>query len=150
MEMNEITQLERELVFILKEEYSFYQSLYILIDKQKDMVKFEKDEKLLDLFTEIERCHKRIQQSEDKIASLKENNPKYFHIAATAPEVRKLVNSIVTLVKKNINLVKENEAYLKSRHSRIKSELMELKNSNKILKYLRDEDPSPQFVDNKR
>lgn len=149
MELNQITQLERELVFILKEEYSFYQSLYILIDKQKDMIKFEKDEKLLDLFTEIERCHKRIKDSEEKIASLKKKNTKYFHIAATAPEVRKLVNSIVTLVKKNINLVKENENYLKSRHGRIKSELDELKNSHKLLRYLRENNPAPQFVDNK-
>ncbi len=149
MEYNEITQLERELVFILKEEYSFYQSLYILIDKQKDMIKFEKDEKLLDLYTEIERCHKRIQESENKIASMKEKNPKYFHIASAAPEVRKLVNSIITLVKKNISLVKENEAYLKSRHGRIKTELLELKNSSKLLKYIREADPAPLFVDNK-
>lgn len=149
MEFNEITQLERELVFILKEEYSFYQSLYILIDKQKDMIKFEKDEKLLDLFTEIERCHQRIQESEDKISSLKAKKPKYFHIASSAPEVRKLVNSIVTLVKKNINLVRENEEYLKSRHGRIKAELNELKNSHKILRYLRESDPAPMFVDNK-
>jgi chaperonin cofactor prefoldin len=150
MELNEITKLERELIYILKEEYSFYQSLYILIDKQKDMVKFERDEKLLDLFTEIDRCHKRIRESEQKVASLKENNPKYFHIAASAPEVRKLANSIITLVKKNISLVKENEAYLKSRHSRIKSELEELKNSNKILKYIRQSQPSPLFIDGQK
>jgi len=149
MEFNQITQLERELIFILKEEYSFYQSLYILIDKQKDMVKYEKDEKLLDLFTEIERCHKRIQDSEQKIASLKENNPKIFRIAASAPEVRKLVNSIAALVKKNIGLVKENEQYLKNRHERILTELKELQSSHKILQYIREKNPTPMFVDGK-
>lgn len=149
MEFNQITQLERELIFILKEEYSFYQSLYILIDKQKDMVKFEKDEKLLDLFTEIDRCHKRIQESDDKITAMKEKNPKMFRIAASAPEVRKLVNSITTLVKKNIGLVQENEKYLKSRHDRLKSELNELKSSHKILRYLREAAPSPMFIDGK-
>ena len=150
MEFNHITKMERELVFILKEEYSFYQSLYILIDKQKDMVKFERDDKLLDLFTEIERCHQRIKESEDKIAGLKDKDPKIFRIASSAPEVRKLVNSITSLVKKNITLVKENEEYLRSRHSRIVSELQELKNSHKILQYMRDnEQPSPLFVDGK-
>lgn len=149
MEFNQITQLERELIFILKEEYSFYQSLYILIDKQKDMVKFEKDEKLLDLFTEIERCHQRIQESEAKIADLKEKNSKMFRIAASAPEVRKLVNSIITLVKKNIGLVKENEDYLQSRHDRLLSELNELKSSHKILQYIRDSAPAPMFIDGK-
>ncbi len=149
MEFNQITQLERELIFILKEEYSFYQSLYILIDKQKDMVKFEKDEKLLELFTEIDRCHKRIQISETKIADLKENNSKIFRIASSAPEVRKLVNSITTLVKKNIGLVSENESYLKSRHDRFKSELNDLKGSHKILQYIREAPPTPMFIDGK-
>ncbi len=149
MEYNQITQLERELIFTLKEEYSFYQSLYILIDKQKDMVKFERDDKLLELFTEMERCHQRIQQSEDKINELKEKNPKLFNIAASAPEVRKLVTSIMTLVKKNIGLVKENEEYLKGRHERLKNELKELQNSHKILRYIRDSEPVPLFVNGK-
>ena len=56
MEYNAISNLEQELVRVLKEEYSFYQSLYILIDRQKDLLKFEKEEKLLDIYTEIERC----------------------------------------------------------------------------------------------
>lgn len=149
MEFNQITQLERELVFVLKEEYSFYQSLYILLDKQKDMVKYEKDDKLLDLFTEVERCHQRIQQSEKKIAALREKNAKLFQMASTAPEVKKLVNSIISMVKKSILLVKENEKYLRGRHDRLKCELKELKNSQKILQYLRDNEPSPQFVDGK-
>ena len=149
MEFNQITKLEREIIFVLKEEYSFYQSLYILIDKQKDMIKYEKDEKLLDLFTEIERCHQRIQQSENKIAALRDNNTKLFNIAAASPEVKKLVNSIITMVKKNIGLVSENEQYLKSRHDRLKTELKELQNSSKILQYIRDAEPSPHFVDGK-
>ena len=72
-----------------------------------------------------------------------------FHIASAAPEVKKLVNSIVTMVKKSIGLVQENEEYLRGRHSRLKTELRELKNSQQILKYLRDSEPAPQFVDGK-
>ncbi len=149
MEFNQITQLERELVFVLKEEYSFYQSLYILLDKQRDMIKYERDEKLLDLFTEIERCHRRIEQSEKKLASMREKNTKLFSIASAAPEVKKLVNSIITIVKKSAALVKENESYLKGRHSRLKTELQGLKNSQKILKYLKDSQPASLFVDGK-
>jgi DNA repair exonuclease SbcCD ATPase subunit len=149
MEFNQITRLEHEIISVLKEEYSFYQSLYILIDKQKDMIKYERDERLLDLFTEIERCHQRIRQSEEKIAALKRKNPKIFKIAAVSPEVKKLVNSIITMVKKNMGLVRENEDYLKSRHHRLKSELKDLQNSHKILRYIRDTSPTPLFVDGK-
>ena len=149
MDHRAVSQLERELIFLLKEEYSFYQSLYITLDKQRDSVKFNKDERLLDLFTEIQRCHKRIRQSEEKIGFLKQKHPRVFQMAAIRPEIRKLVNSIATMLQKNLNLVAESEQYLKGRHERIKQELGELRNSNKILQYISGLDPSPQFVDGK-
>jgi len=149
MDYNSISQLERELIFVLKEEYSFYQSLYITLDKQRDSVKYNKDERLLDLFAEVERCHLRIRKSEQKIAELRERNPQMFKVAAAHPEVKKLVNSIATMVKKNVNLVNESEEYLKGRYQRLKEELGQLKNSRKILQYVGDADPSPQFVDGK-
>lgn len=133
----------------LKEEYSFYQSLYILVDRQRDLIRIEQDDKLLDLFTEIERCHQRLKKSEEKIALLKAKNPKLFPLAASAPGVRKLVTSITTLVRKNINIVRENEDYLQARHERVRSELDGLKNSNQIMSYLRERIESPMFIDSR-
>jgi hypothetical protein len=150
MEYNAISQLEKELIRILKDEYSFYQSLYILLDRQRESIKYKSDEHLLDLFAEIQRCQKRIEDSESKIATIKEKNPQMFRVAAVHPEVRKLVNSIVTLVKKNITVVSENEEYMKEKYERIQVELGTLRNSGKILQYLRDAEPSPQFVDGKK
>ena len=43
IDYNALKQLERELVFVLKEEYSFYQSLYIKLDQQRDAVKYNKE-----------------------------------------------------------------------------------------------------------
>ncbi len=145
-----LNQLERELIFILKEEYSFYQSLFIMLDKQKDLLKYNKEDHLLELFAEIERSYKRIKKSEDKISTLKNKNPNIFRLAAVLPEVKKIVNSIVTLVRKNINLVQESEEYMNEKYQRIKSEIGDLKNSEKILQYMRDNEPSPQFVDGKQ
>ncbi|MFH1700056.1 MAG: hypothetical protein ABIE07_05660 [Candidatus Zixiibacteriota bacterium] len=149
MEYNAINVLEQELIRILKEEYSFYQSLYILIDKQKDLLKFEKEEKILDIYTEIERCHKRILSSEKKIANLRQGNPKLFQLAASAPEIKKIAQSIITLIRKNIVLVNENEAYASERYERIKADLKDLQKSNKIVKYIKDVELYPQFVDKK-
>ena len=140
---------EQELIRVLKEEYSFYQSLYILIDKQKDLLKFEKEEKLLDIYTEIERCQKRIIESEEKIAMLRNSNPKLFNLAATAPEVKKIAQSIITLIKKDMELVRQNEEYAASRYQRVREELCSLKKSDKIVKYIKDLEDSPQFVDKK-
>jgi hypothetical protein len=147
---NTITQTERDLLKLLNDEYSFYQSLYILLDKQRDLIKYDKDENLLDLFSEIERCHIRIRESENRIAALKERQPQAFKVAAANAEVRKLINCIVTLVKKNISLVSDNEQYVRERHEKIREELASLMNSNKVFNYLHVADPSPQFVDGKK
>jgi len=149
MEKNAITQMERELIFVLKEEYSFYQSLYITLDKQRDAVKFNRDDRLLDLFAEIERCHMRIKKSEEKIVVMRTKAPNVFRMAVAHPDVKKVVNSIATMVKKNMTLVAECEEYLQGRYRRIKEELGELKNSHKILQYVSDAEPSPQFINGK-
>ncbi len=149
MEYNAISNLEQELLRVLKEEYSFYQSLYILIDKQRDLLKFEKEEKLLEVYTEIERCHKRILESEQKVTALRRDNPKLFNLAASAPEVKKVAQCIMTLVRKNMELVKENEEYATSRYDRLQEALKELQRSTKIVRYIHDLEVSPQFVDKK-
>lgn len=149
MDQNAITQLERELIFVLKEEYSFYQSLYVMLDKQRDLIKYDKDEHLLDLFAEIERCHQRIRKSEQKIEAIKDKNPRLFKLAAVQPDVRKTARNIATLVAKNATLVSECQEYMQGRYDRIKTELGELKSSHKILQYMAEGDPSPQFIDGK-
>lgn len=150
MVTNAITQLERELVFVLKEEYSFYQSLYIMLDKQRDLIKYNKDEHLLDLFAEIERCRRRVAKSEEKLTAINSDNPRLFKLAAVQPEVKKISNSIATLIKKNMGLVNECRDYMQERYERIKSELGKLRNSHKILQYLNEPTPTPQFVDGKK
>lgn len=150
MNLNDINKFEKELIFSLKEEYSFYQSLYIMLDKQKDCLKYNKDNRLIELFAEIERCHKRIVKSEEKISSLKTKNPDLFQMAIVLPDVKKIVNSIATLVKKNIILVKECEDYMTGKYEQIKIEISKLKNSEKILQYMTDAPVSPQFVDGKK
>ena len=147
---NAITQLEQTLLRILKEEYSFYQSLYILLDRQRDIIRYDRDENLLDLYAEIERCQRRIKESEVRVTAIRDQNPRLFKLAAVYPEVRKTVNSIVTLVKKNMALVEENREVLQERHERIRLELDELKSSQQLMRYMTETEPSPQFVDGKK
>ena len=147
---NAITILEQKLLTLLKGEYSFYQSLYILLDKQRDVIQFDRDDNLLDLYAEIERCQRRIRESEAKVTALREQDPRLFRLAAVYPEIRKTVNSILTMVKKNLQLVEENKEYVQNRHQRIKVEMDELRNSRQILQYITDAEPSPQFIDGKK
>jgi hypothetical protein len=147
MEQNLLQHLEREVLAILKEEYTFYQTLYVTLDKQRDLIKYQQDGNLLDLFAEVERLRKRIIQSEEKITMLKDRHPEVFRAVSLLPDVRKVVNSITTLVKKNLALVEDADSVMRERYDRIRVELDQLKHSQKILQYMRDGEPSPQFID---
>src|SRR5574341_1332686 len=99
MDYKALNQLEQELLIVLRDEYSFYQSLYIMLDKQRDQIKFHKDDRLLDLFAEIQRFHARIKKSDEKVAIIRARNPKIFEMASALPEIKKLTNSVATLIK---------------------------------------------------
>ena len=70
-----------------------------------------------------------------------------FEMASTSPEVKKLTNSIATLIKRSIAIVSECEEYLQGRYDRIREELNKLKNSHKIINYMGEPDNSHHFVD---
>lgn len=147
MDYEDVTKLEKRLLATLKEEYSFYQSLFILIDKQRDHIKYDRDQKLVDLYSEIERLYSRITESEEQIAKLRSGNKKLFALAASAPEVRRMVNSITTLITKALKIVKENEEAANGKYQAIQQKLAELQKSSKIASYLRVEQTAPQYVD---
>ncbi len=149
MEYKQVIELENRLISVLKEEYGFYQSLYILIDKQKDLLKYDRDQKILSVYEEIKRMEKRIGESEQKIAELRNDNRKLFNLAATSPEVRKLVNSISTLIRKNLSMIKENEEFANDRYLRIKEELEVLKNSQKLVQYTSSQAEKARILDGK-
>lgn len=135
MEYSQVVELEEKLLELLRQEYSFYQSLYLLIDKQRDHLRFERDQKLLDLYEEIEQAEKRILDSEEKIAKLRNANRKIFNLAATSPEIKKIVSSIATLIKKNLAIIRENEDFASNKRIRILEELEQVKRMYKALAY---------------
>jgi lysyl-tRNA synthetase class I len=147
MEYSQVVELEEKLLELLRQEYSFYQSFYLLVDKQKDHLKFERDQKLIDLYDEIEQAEKRILESEDKIAKLRNANRKIFNLAATSPEVKKLVTSIATLIKKNLSLIKENEDFAQNKRLRILEELEQVKKLYNIISYKKADKSDSHIID---
>lgn len=149
MEYSDVTQLEARLVAGLKDEYSFYQSLFILIDKQRDYIKYDKEQRIVDLYAEVERICARIKESEETISRMRSENKNLFTLAASAPEVRRLVNSITTLISKTLKIVKENEDVVTSKHEAIREQLEQLQKGRKVSGYLPSQTNSPQYVDKK-
>ncbi len=150
MEYSDVTKLETKLIAGLKDEYSFYQSLFIIIDKQRDYIKYDKEQKIVDLYGEVERICSRIGESEETIAKLRTDNKNLFSLAASSPEVRRLVNSITTLISKTLKIVKENEDVASGKYEAIREQLAQLEKGRKVAGYLSPEGRTPQYVDKKR
>ena len=68
----------RSVAALLREELGFYRSLYVLLDRQRDWLKYEKDSRILDIFNDIEKLKTRIQESQEKILQLSRKNPQSF------------------------------------------------------------------------
>lgn len=139
--------LEKELTYLLKEEYSFYQSLYVMLDRQKDLIRFDNDSKLLEVFSEVERCHLRIKKSQQKLDKLRDKNPEYFENIMRTIDIRRLANSIKTLVKKCMKIISDCEEYVRNRYNRIQDEMGLLKSSEKILKYINSDELPAELID---
>ena len=136
MDFRPTASLEKEIISLLKDELSFYQSMFILADKQKDCIKLGRDTELAQVYADISRFSQRIAQSEKRLAEIMQKDQKSFVLASSHLEVRRLVTSIAAIVEKNISLLRDNLSAAESREAFIQSELEELCKSQKLLEQL--------------
>ncbi len=136
MDFRPTASLEKEIISLLKDELSFYQSMFILADKQKDCLKLGKDTELAQVYADISRFARRIAESEKRLSDIMQKDQKSFVLASSHLEVRRLVTSIAAIVEKNIGLLKDNLTAAESREAFIQSELEELIKSRRLLEQL--------------
>ncbi|MCI0331067.1 MAG: flagellar export chaperone FlgN [candidate division Zixibacteria bacterium] len=134
MDFRPTASLEKEIISLLKDELSFYQSMFILADKQKDCIKLGRETELAQVYADITRFSRRIAESEARLSNIMEKDRKSFVLASSHLEVRRLVDSLSAIVEKNISLLNENRSAASSREAFIQSELQELTKSRQLLK----------------
>ncbi len=141
MDFRSTASLEKEIISLLKDELSFYQSMFILADKQKDCLKLGKDSELAQVYADISRFSQRISQSEKRLSDIMQKDQKSFVLASSHLEVRRLVTSIAAIVEKNISLLRDNLSAAESREAFIQTELEELIKSRRLLEQLGNHSP---------
>jgi len=139
----------RSLAALLREELGFYRSLYVLLDRQRDWLKYEKDSRILDIFNDVDRLKARIQESQEKICSIQKEHPRSFAQTVETPEVRRLVENVVSLISKCVEVVAENESIAHSKRERLQAELRELADGERWYGALKPPS-SPRYVDEKK
>lgn len=136
MDYRPSASIEKEIISILKDELSFYQSMFILADKQKDSLRADHDGELAQIFADIARFNRRIAESERLLRELLEKDRQNFTLAASNFEVRRLISSITAILEKNLSLMKENEEFAASRQEVIRAEAAELSRSRQMMDLL--------------
>lgn len=136
MDYRPAASIEKEIISILKDELSFYQSMFILADKQKDSLRADHDGELAQIFADIARFNRRIAESERRLKELLEKDRQNFALAASNLEVRRLITSITAILEKNLSLMKENEEFAVSRQEVIRAEVNELSKSGEMMELL--------------
>ncbi len=150
MEYRSAGALEKEITSILKDELSFYQSMFILIDNQKESLRLGDGSELGKVFADIAGFNRRITDSEKKLGLLMEKDRESFSLAASNLEIRRLVVSIAAIVQKNVALMKENEEFVSNRQAALQAALDELSKSQKMLEALSGFASSKRLVNNKK
>jgi methionyl-tRNA synthetase len=123
--------------------------LYVLLDRQRDWLKYEKDSRILDIFNDIEQLKARIQESQEKIFNVRQKNPQLFQQALATLEVQRLVENIVTLINKCVEVIADNESIAQGKQERLKAELQELADGARWYDALRPQ-AQPRYVDEKQ
>ncbi len=142
MDYRPAASIEKEIISILKDELSFYQSMFILADKQKDSLRADHDGELAQIFADIARFNRRVAESERRLKELLEKDRQNFALAASNLEVRRLITSITAILEKNLSLMKENEQFAVSRQEVIRSEVNELSRSSEMMELLSNLKPA--------
>ena len=143
MDFRPTASLEKEIISLLKDELSFYQSMFILADKQKDCLKLGRDTELAQVYADISRFSHRVAESERRLADIMQKDQNSFVLASSHLEVRRLITSIAAIVEKNISLFADNLSAASSREAFIQSELEELFKSRRLLEQLGDRKGNP-------
>lgn len=139
----------RSLAALFREELGFYRSLYVLLDRQRDWLKYDRDSRILDIYDDIEKLKRRIQVSQEKILHVHRKDERIFGQVLETPEVTRLVDNIVSLLNKCLELVGENESIAGAKRERLRAELSELADGERFYGALKRQVP-PRYVDQKR
>lgn len=135
---------------MLREELGFYRSLYVLLDRQRDWLKYEKDSRILDITDDVEKLKRRIAESQEKIAQVRQQNPQLFNQALETPEVARLAENITSLITKCVEVVGDNESIAERKRQRLQQELAGLAAGERFFAGARNKPLPPRYVDQEK
>ncbi|MBI5868493.1 MAG: hypothetical protein HZB43_09430 [candidate division Zixibacteria bacterium] len=136
-----------QLLQVLAEEASFYRALDLLIDRQRDGLSEDSDVRMCDLFAEIGRVQRRIENSEQIIQSVRKSDPKEFSSWMQEQDVRGLLDQITGLVTHSQGTINECIQIARAKRTEFQRELGQMDQGRRLYASMSPPEGGPRFLD---
>jgi hypothetical protein len=150
MDYDACRELHRELVYRLKRELTFYRSLYILIQRQRDAALRGAEAELAISYGELDPIMGGLKESQFVISAMREKEPKLFERAASLNPVPELVGQAHDILRATHNALEEGTTAAKEHYRKIQAELARLSKEHATLKAYRPVPKSGHLLDGTR
>jgi hypothetical protein len=150
MDYNACLELHRELVYRLKRELTFYRSLYVLIERQREAAEKGAEAEIALHYGELSTIMGGLSESQFAIHNMREKEPELFERAsriAPVPELVKEASDILTAAHESL---KQGTRAAKLHYRKLQAELGRLGREHEAVHAYNKTTPSGRFLNGTR
>lgn len=136
MDYDACREFQRELVYRLKRELTFYRSLYILIHRQREAALRGAEAELALSYGELDTIMAGLKESQFAIGVLKDKEPELFRRATRMDPVPELVASANEILEATKSALEEGQKAARQHYRKLQAELGRLGREYESLKSL--------------
>jgi hypothetical protein len=150
MDYDACRELQRELVYRLKRELTFYRSLYVLIQRQRDAAVRGAEADLALSYGELDTIIAGLKESQFAIAVLKDKEPDLFGRATRLAPVPELVAQAHEILEATRTALEEGTRAARQHYRKLQAELGRLGREHEALKAYQSAPEPGQLLDGTR
>lgn len=150
MDYDACREFQRELVYRLKRELTFYRSLYVLIQRQRDAALRGAEADLALSYGELDTIMGGLKESQFAISVLKDKEPELFGRATRMEPVPELVAQAHEILEAAKTALEEGSRAARQHYRKLQAELGRLGREHEALKAYQAEPGSGTLLDGTR
>jgi hypothetical protein len=134
MDYNAVRELQAELVYRLKRELTFYSSLYVLIERQRNAGAEGGERRLALSYAELNTIMGGLRESQFAISAMRRKEPTLFGRAVQMPPVPELVQRAEEVLTAARAALERETQTAQDQYQRLQAELRQLTEHHRTLK----------------
>jgi hypothetical protein len=150
MDYDACREMQRELVYRLKRELTFYRSLYVLIQRQRDAALSGSEAELARSYGELDTILAGLRESQFAISALKDKEPELFAKATRVDPVPELVAQAHDVLEAAKTALAEGRKAARAHYRKLQAELARLGREDQAIKAYQSNPEPGRLLDGTR